>query len=70
MNREYLKYAVPLWIVAVGCLFSGIMVRHWVFEAIAAVLFIAGYALLFVIPDSKSHGEKPRQEPEIKQIEV
>jgi hypothetical protein len=25
-------------------------------------LFIAGYVLLYVIPESNSHGEKPRQE--------
>jgi len=62
MNREYLKHAVTLWVIAVPCLFAGIMVRHWAFEAIAALLFIAGYVLLFVLPESNSHGEKPRQE--------
>jgi cytochrome c oxidase assembly factor CtaG len=62
MNKEYLKYAITLWVIAIPCLFAGIMVEHWVFEAIAAVLFIAGYVLLYVIPESNSHGEKPRQE--------
>jgi cytochrome c oxidase assembly factor CtaG len=62
MNKEYLKYAITLWVIAVPCLFAGIMVEHWVFEAIAAVLLIAGYVLLYVIPESNSHGEKPRQE--------
>jgi hypothetical protein len=38
------------------------MVEHWIFEAIAALLFIAGYVLLFIIPESNGHGEKPRQE--------
>jgi cytochrome c oxidase assembly factor CtaG len=62
MNKEYLKYAIALWVIAVPCLFAGVMVEHWIFEATSALLFIAGYVLLFVIPESKSHGEKPRQE--------
>jgi cytochrome c oxidase assembly factor CtaG len=62
MNREYLKHAIVLWAIAVPCLFAGIMVEHWIFEAIAALLFIAGYVLLFIIPESNGHGEKPRQE--------
>jgi hypothetical protein len=62
MNKEYLKYALVLWAIAVGCLFAGIMVDHWGFEAIAAVLFITGYVLLYIIPESNGHGEKPRQE--------
>jgi hypothetical protein len=68
VNKEYLKYAIALWVVAVSCLFAGIMVEHWIFEAIAALLFIAGYVLLFILPEPNSHGEKPRQEN--KQIEV
>jgi hypothetical protein len=68
MNKEYLKYAITLWVVAIPCLFAGVMVKHWVFEAIAALLFIAGYVLLYLIPESNSHGEKPRQEN--KEIEV
>jgi hypothetical protein len=62
VNKEYLKYAIILWLIAVACLFAGIMVDHWGFEAIAAMLFIAGYVLLYIIPESKSHGELPRQE--------
>ena len=62
MNKEYLKYAITLWAIAVPCLFAGVLVEHWAFEAIAAILFIAGYILLFVIPESNSQGEKPRQE--------
>jgi hypothetical protein len=62
MNKEYLRYAITLWAIAVPCLFAGVMVEHWAFEAIAAILFIAGYVLLFVLPESNSHGEKPRQE--------
>jgi hypothetical protein len=61
MNKDYLKYATILWAIAIPCLFAGIMVEHWAFEAIAALLFIAGYVLLFVIPESDSHGKKPRQ---------
>ena len=68
MNKEYLKYAITLWAIAVACLFAGIMVEHWGFEAIAAVLFITGYILLYILPEPKSHGETPRQEN--KQIEV
>ena len=62
MNKEYLKYAITLWAIAIPCLFAGIMVEHWAFEAIAALLFIAGYVLLYVISESDSHGGKPRQE--------
>jgi cytochrome c oxidase assembly factor CtaG len=65
MNKEYLKYAITLWAIAVPCLFAGVLVEHWAFEAIAAILFIAGYVLLFVIPESNSQGEKPRQENKI-----
>jgi hypothetical protein len=64
MNKEYLKYAITLWVIAIPCLFAGVMVEHWAFEAIAALLFIAGYILLYVLPESKSHGEKPRPENE------
>jgi hypothetical protein len=62
MNKEYLKYAITLWAIAVPCLFAGVLVEHWAFEAIAAILFIAGYVLIFIIPESNSHGETPRQE--------
>ncbi len=53
MNKEYLKYAIVLWIVAISCLFAGIAVEHWVFEAIGALLFIAGYVLLYILPEPK-----------------
>jgi cytochrome c oxidase assembly factor CtaG len=64
MNKEYLKYAITLWAIGIPCLFAGIMVEHWGFEAIAAVLFITGYILLYVLPESDSHGKNPRQENE------
>jgi cytochrome c oxidase assembly factor CtaG len=62
MNKEYLKYAITLWVIAIPCLFAGVMVEHWGFEAIAALLFITGYILLYILPEPKSHGEKPRPE--------
>jgi len=61
MNKEYLKHAIVIWIIAISCLFAGIAVKHWGFEAIAVFLFVSGYVLLFIIPESKSHGNKPRQ---------
>lgn len=34
MNKEYLKYAITLWAIAIPCLFAGVMVEHWGFEAL------------------------------------
>jgi hypothetical protein len=53
MNKEYLKYAIVLWVIAVPCLFAGIMVEHWVFEAIAGLLIIVGYILVFWLPEGQ-----------------
>ena len=53
MNKEYLKHGIVLWIVATSCLFAGIAVEHWAFEAIAVLLFIAGYILLYILPEPK-----------------
>lgn len=63
MNKEYLKYAIVLWIIAIGCLFAGIMVEHWGFEAIAGLLIIAGYILVFWLPEPKkqSYGDIQNQ---------
>jgi hypothetical protein len=52
-------------------MFAGISFRHWGFEAIAAILLLFGYILLFVLPESKqSNGTKvPLQNPETKEKE-
>ncbi len=69
MNREYLKYAIVLWAIAIPCLFAGIMVKHWGFEAIAGVLLILSYLLLYWIPESESNGKKPLQKETKKEDE-
>jgi cytochrome c oxidase assembly factor CtaG len=68
MNKEYLKHAIVLWVVATSCLFAGIAVEHWVFEAIAVLLFIAGYVLLYILPEPKKqpYGTKPKRKRGIK----
>lgn len=57
LNREYLKYAVTLWAVAIACLFGGIALEHWILETIAVILFVLGYCLVSFIPET-SHGKE------------
>jgi hypothetical protein len=69
MNKEYLKHAIVLCIVAIACLFGGISLKHWALEIIAVFLFVMGYILLFIVPESNGHGKKPRQKQNMKKEE-
>jgi hypothetical protein len=66
MNKQYLRHVIVLVAIAIVCMFAGISFRHWGFEAIAVILLLFGYILLFVFPESKqSNGTKvPLQNPE------
>jgi len=67
MNKQYLRHVIVLVAIAIVSMFAGISFRHWGFEAIAAILLLFAYILLFIVPESKqSNGTKvPLQKTEI-----